>query len=91
MFQVLIYLLLLHICRKMEVQISDEDWQMNKSVLQSNEHMLENQLFCDVTFVFNTKHPHRDTEDTQVKVKTKVIYIYIAYLCDIPINCALSN
>ena len=30
-----------------------EDWQLNKSVLESNKHVLENQLYCDVTFVFN--------------------------------------
>ncbi len=29
-----------------------EDWQLNKSVLQSNEHMLRNQLHCDLTFQF---------------------------------------
>ena len=32
-----------------------DDWQVNKSVLESNKHMLENQLFCDVTFAFNCK------------------------------------
>ena len=38
-----------------------EDWQLNKSVLESNKHVLENQLYCDVTFVFNedkAKKPH---------------------------------
>ena len=30
-----------------------EDWQLNRSVLASNKYVLENQLYCDVTFVFN--------------------------------------
>ena len=30
-----------------------EDWQLNQSVLESNKHVLENQLYCDVKFVFN--------------------------------------
>ena len=27
-------------------------WQLHKSVLDSNKYMLDNQLYCDVTFVF---------------------------------------
>lgn len=29
-----------------------EDWQMEKSILECNRHMLENQLECDVKFTF---------------------------------------
>ena len=29
-----------------------DDWQLHKSVLESNKYMLDNQLFCDTTFVF---------------------------------------
>ena len=28
------------------------DWQLHKSVLESNKYMLDNQLYCDTTFVF---------------------------------------
>ena len=28
------------------------DWQLHKSVLDSNKYMLDIQLYCDVTFVF---------------------------------------
>ena len=36
--------------------LHDEDWQQNKSVLQCNKYMFENQLHCDVTFTFKNKN-----------------------------------
>ena len=45
-----------------------DDWQLNKSVLQTNKHVLENQLYCDVTFVFN--------EDTDKKNRVSTIIEY---------------
>ena len=49
---------------------SAEDWQLDKSVVQCNEHMLENQLLPDVTFILTlgvksddgltSKKTHRD-------------------------------
>ena len=29
-----------------------DDWQLNKSLLEINQYMLDNELYCDVTFVF---------------------------------------
>ena len=31
----------------------NNDWQLRKSVLECNQHMLENQIRCDVKFTFN--------------------------------------
>ena len=39
-----------------------QDWQLNKSVLESNCYMLENQLYCDITYVFG------NSDDEQVGV-----------------------
>ena len=33
---------------------TQEDWQVNKSVLECNKHMLEQQINCDVTFQFGS-------------------------------------
>ena len=36
----------------MDMEIDNRDWQLNKTMLESNKYMLENQLECDVTFTF---------------------------------------
>ena len=35
--------------------LHDQDWQQNKSVLQCNKYMFENQIHCDITFTFKNK------------------------------------
>ena len=50
--------------------LHDQDWQQNKSVLQCNKYMFENQIHCDVTFTFKTKDSrstlrHRETGTPQ--------------------------
>ena len=37
----------------MSSQTTAGDWQQNKSVLESNRHMLEKQLYCDINFIFS--------------------------------------
>ena len=39
----------------------DDAWQMRKSVLECNEHMLENQIRCDLTFTFGQKNDEAST------------------------------
>ena len=34
---------------------TQEDWQVNKSVLECNKYMFEQQINCDVTFQFGGK------------------------------------
>ena len=50
--------------------LHDQDWQQNKSVLQCNKYMFENQIHCDITFTFKNKDSrgtirHRETGTSQ--------------------------
>ncbi len=43
----------------------NNDWQLRKSVLECNQHMLENQIRCDVKFTFDSeRHSTESDEET---------------------------
>ena len=39
---------------RMEEASGQNDWQVDRTVLQCNKYMLDNQINCDVTFSFST-------------------------------------
>ncbi len=45
----------------LDQRYEDDAWQMKKSVLECNKHMLENQIRCDLTFTFDEKNDEAST------------------------------
>ncbi len=67
-----------------------DDWQMEKSVLECNRHMLENQLECDVKFTFLPPEGSRFTyiQDPSISAhKYMLISRSPVFLCDASWTC----
>ncbi len=39
---------------------SPQDWQLNKSIVECNKYMLENQQHCDITFTFGVNREGKE-------------------------------
>ena len=61
--------------------VNTDDWQLNKSVLESNRHVFENQLYCDIKFIFSAKVKY-------VVAITNGETCFSKYLHNISVSCA---